>query len=273
MPELPEVETIVRGLNGFLPGKTVAAVDVRHEKVAARHGVAAFKRLLAGETFARVERRGKFLHFRFASGQSLIAHLRMTGKFIVSPGGAVPEDAHLRLVLRLRDGSALLYKDLRIFGSFHIYRAGEEVMEFRDLGRDPVKEKLAADWFRDQCRGRSIGIKVLLLDQKVICGIGNIYACEALFRSRIDPFLPARELTLAQAGILLKNVRSLLLLAIRRNGTSVRDFRNVDDESGGFQRLLKVYGREGEPCPACGTPVERVKQAQRSTYYCPRCQS
>jgi formamidopyrimidine-DNA glycosylase len=272
MPELPEVETIVRGLQRFIPGKTIRTVEVRHKKIAARHGVKAFQRLLAGQTFAGVERRGKFLHFQFKSGDGLVVHLRMTGKFIVHPKGAVPYHKHLRLVLRLAGGSALLYSDLRIFGSFHAYRAGEEVIEFLCVGRDPVREKIDADWFLGECRRRSIPIKVLLLDQKVIGGIGNIYACEALFRARLSPLLPARKLTRCQAERLLQNIRSLLLLAIRHNGTSVSDFRDVDDRSGGFQRLLKVYGRAGEACPECGAAVKRVRQAQRSTFYCPRCQ-
>ena len=272
MPELPEVETIVRGLNRFIPGKTIRAVEVRHQKIAARHGVKTFTSLLTGQTFLGVERRGKFLHFRFKSGDSLVVHLRMTGKFVVHSEGPVPEHKHIRLVLRLTGGAALIYSDLRIFGSFQIYGKGAGIEEFRGVGRDPVKEKIEADWLLAQCRKRSIPIKVLLLDQKVMCGIGNIYACEALFRARISPLLPARDLPRSLAAPLLKQIRSLLLLAIRRNGTSVRDFRTVDDQSGGFQRLLKVYGREGEPCRTCGASIKRVRQAQRSTYYCPRCQ-
>jgi formamidopyrimidine-DNA glycosylase len=273
MPELPEVETIVRGLKTFVPGKTVRRLEVRHAKVAARHGTQAFQNLLTGQTFTGVERRGKFLHFRFSSGFSLVVHLRMTGKFIVHTHGPVPDHPHIRLVFLFTDRTALIYSDLRIFGSFGVYRPEERIPEFECLGRDPVTEKIPAEWFLSQCRQRSIPVKVLLLDQKVLCGIGNIYACEALFRARIDPRLPARKITLKQAALLLREIRAILKLAIRHNGTSVSDFRNVDDKTGGFQKLLKVYGREGQACPRCRrTTIRRIKQAQRSTYFCPKCQ-
>ena len=272
MPELPEVETIVRGLNNFIPGKTIRAVEIRHKKVAAKHGVKGFQRLLEGQTFRDVKRRGKFLHFRFQSGDNLVVHLRMTGKFIVYSRGSVPEHKHIRLVFRLSEHACILYNDLRLFGSFHFYSAGQEIIEFQVLGRDPIDEKIDIEWFILQCRRRSVPIKVLLLDQKVLCGIGNIYACEALFRTHLNPQIPARDITFSQVSRLLKEIRSLLRLAIRHNGTSVSDFRNVDDKSGGFQRFLKVYGRAGEPCPSCGEPIRRIRQAQRSTFFCSKCQ-
>jgi formamidopyrimidine-DNA glycosylase len=272
MPELPEVETIVRGLNAFIPGKTIRTVEVRHKKIAVFHGVKEFRHRLEGQTLIGVERKGKFFHFHFKSGDSLVVHLRMTGKFIVHLRGSVPDHKHIRLVFHMKGGSALLYNDLRIFGSFHIYHKGSEISEFAGIGRDPIKENIDAGWFIGFCRTRSVPIKVLLLNQKVICGIGNIYACEALFRARLSPLLPARGLSPHQARDLLKSIRSLLLLAIRYNGTSVSDFRDVDDQSGGFQRLLKVYGREDEPCPKCKSNIKRIKQAQRSTFYCPKCQ-
>lgn len=274
MPELPEVETIVRGLAPFLPGKTVRRVDIRHAKVAAGHGVQMFQNLLTGQTFTGVERRGKFLYFHFSSGYSLVVHLRMTGKFIIHTDGPIPEHKHIRLVFLFTDRTALLYSDLRIFGSFHVYRPEEYIPEFDCLGRDPVNESIPADWFTAQCLTRSIPVKVLLLDQSVLCGIGNIYACEALFRAKIDPRLPARRLTVRQAAQLLKEIRTVLKLAIRHNGTSVSDFRDVDDKTGGFQKMLKVYGREGLSCPRCRrATIRRIKQAQRSTFYCPKCQS
>ena len=273
MPELPEVETIVRGLNDFIPGKTILSVEVRHKKVAAKHGVKTFQRLLEGQTFLDVQRRGKFLHFRFTSGDRLIVHLRMTGKFIIHSRGSVPEHKHIRLAFRFSNRTALLYNDLRIFGSFHFYPAGKEIIEFQDLGRDPIDGKIDVGWFLSRCRRRSVPIKVLLLDQKVLCGIGNIYACEALFRARLDPQVPACRLTPKQTASLLKEIRVLLLLAIGHNGTSVSDFRDVDDKNGGFQRFLQVYGREREPCPNCHTPIRRIRQAQRSTFFCPSCQT
>jgi formamidopyrimidine-DNA glycosylase len=273
MPELPEVETIVRGLQQYIPGKTIQSIEIRHPKPVRACGEAGFRRFLSNKTVQSVQRQGKFIHFRFTTGESLVVHLRMTGKFIFSAGPAAADDPHIRLVFHFTDRSLLCYKDLRIFGTFRIFHKDEPIREFIKLGRDPIREQITTRWFLGQCKKRSIAIKTLLLDQNVICGLGNIYACEALFRARISPFLPTKKLREDQARTLLKNIRSLLLLAIRHNGTSIKDFKNVDDKSGSFQRLLKVYGREGQPCCACRvTTIQRARQAQRSTFYCPRCQ-
>ncbi|HEQ72147.1 MAG TPA: bifunctional DNA-formamidopyrimidine glycosylase/DNA-(apurinic or apyrimidinic site) lyase, partial [Spirochaetia bacterium] len=241
MPELPEVETIVRGLNACLPGKTVRRVEVRHPKPIRAHGAAVFRKLLAGKTFGPVERYGKFIQFHFTDGGGMIAHLRMTGKFISCVSPPPPFDPHIRLVFYLSDGALLFFKDMRLFGFVRVYGDGEHIREFKVLGKDPLRESIAPEWFLERLRARRIPIKPLLLDQRILAGLGNIYASEALFRARINPFMPAGELLRPHATRLLKEIRSLLLLAVRHNGTSIRDFRDVSEQSGGFQKMLRVY--------------------------------
>jgi formamidopyrimidine-DNA glycosylase len=274
MPELPEVETIVRGLRECLPGKTVSGIAVHREKQVVNTSVSSFKSFLVGETFESVGRFGKYLHFLFSSGKQMVTHLRMTGKFIdpcMVAGDA--ELRHVRIEFEFTDGSRLLYNDPRTFGTFTVYPAGATPPEMNRIGSEPLDLKLTARMLAFQAKIRTIPVKVVLLDQKFIAGLGNIYVCEALFHAGIDPARAACDIPLAEWDVLLEAIRSVLRRAIDLNGTSISDFRSVDDKTGQFQDMLMVYQRTGEPCRKCGELIERIRQSQRSTFFCPHCQS
>jgi len=273
MPELPEVETIVKGLRSCVLNKTISKVTVLHVKLLAKRSVIAFKSFLGNETIAQVKRRGKYIVIVFKSNKRLLLHLRMTGKFIYKQAAPSLKFNHIRLIFNFIDGSILYYQDLRIFGTFSLFNPLEEISEFKALGPDPFSKTLNPSCFIAKLKKRTVPIKNALLDQRLISGLGNIYTCEALFRAKINPLLPSNKLSLAQAATLLKSIRALLTLAIKYNGTTINDFRSVDDKAGRFQKLLKVYQKQGQTCPRCKkAEIIRIKQNQRSTFYCPFCQ-
>ena len=306
MPELPEVETIVRGLAGVLPGRVIREVHFPDSKLAT--GCLGCAEVLPGRSLAGVQRHGKYIRFLLDDGSSLVAHLRMTGKFVFT-GPLAPQNParHLRMVLVFTDGSLLSFMDMRRFGTIRHVSPGETPPELRDLGPDPLQKEMTLPRFRAILGKSRTAVKVLLLDQRRISGVGNIYACESLFRAGIDPRRPADSLTSDEGARLLRELRGILreairhnsrrslapssdvkesdegarLLrelrgilreAIRHNGTTISDFRSVDDKTGEFQYWLRVYDREGEPCRVCGERIERIRQAQRSTSFCPHCQ-
>lgn len=272
MPELPEVETVVRGLRGFLPGRHIVEVTVLHEKPLGGVPVEHFNRSVTGKRFERISRFGKYLELVFSDGGRLIAHLRMTGKFIRLDDPEEPLPRHARVVWQLDDRSRLVFQDMRLFGTLRCYLAGEAVVERCKVGVDALDPALDGARLLGLIAGRTVALKQFLLQQDKISGLGNIYVCEALFRAGVSPLLPAGELEQEQAERLVYAIRETLLLALEMNGTTISDFRSVDDKSGEFQAMLQVYGREGKPCRSCGYPVERIKQGQRSTFYCPVCQ-
>ena len=271
MPELPEVETIVRGLAGVLPGRVIREVHFPDSKLAT--GCPACAEVLPGRSLAGVQRHGKYIRFLLDDGSSLVAHLRMTGKFVFT-GPLAPQNParHLRMVLVFTDGSLLSFMDMRRFGTIRHVSPGETPPELRDLGPDPLQKEMTLPRFRAILGKSRTAVKVLLLDQRRISGVGNIYACESLFRAGIDPRRPADSLTPDEGARLLRELRGILREAIRHNGTTISDFRSVDDKTGEFQYWLRVYDREGEPCRVCGERIERIRQAQRSTSFCPHCQ-
>jgi len=274
MPELPEVETIVRGLASVLPGRTIQAVRILDPKLAA--GLSISPSRLAGRTFVSVSRFGKYIRFALDDGSSLVAHLRMTGKFVyspdVAPPGGRPAERHLRLEVSFSDGSRLFFRDMRRFGTIRHVPAGETPAEMQATAPDPLSPGMDDARFAGMLAGSRQAVKILLLDQHRISGIGNIYACESLFRAKIDPARGGNTLSLAESRRLLREVRAILREAIRHNGTTISDFRSVDDKTGDFQNWLRVYDRTGQPCRGCGTPIVRIRQGQRSTWFCPHCQ-
>lgn len=292
MPELPEVETVVKGLQKNLPGRRIKQVQVFKEKQLVNITGEFFLKETKGEIFKKITRLGKYIIFHFNSRKKMVAHLRMTGKFIFinNPGadgdgridGAekaeekkgpkVPEK-HIRIRFYLEDGSLLLFQDMRIFGTIAFYMPGEQIGEKEKVGLDPFDPLFSKNWLYEQAKKRKIPIKNFLLDQKALAGLGNIYVCEALFKARISPLIRAADLNPAQAEALARSILEILFLAIKKNGTSVSDYRTVEDKTGEFQNMLKVYQKEGTICPGCKkSPILRIKQAQRSTFYCPVCQ-
>jgi len=271
MPELPEVETIVRELNASLPGRVVSGVAVFRNDALGGVSPAAFRSSVAGRRFGPIGRRGKFLLFQLEPRSHMIAHLRMTGKFILSPRLAAPQ-AHHRVWFHLEGGDLLIFQDMRCFGTLQVVERLEDSASLAKLGLDPYAPAFTAKWLAAALAESRAPLKHWLMDQSRIAGLGNIYACEALFGARLSPERPANSLTADEARRLWKVIRAVLGRAIRKNGTTISDFQRVDEKFGEFQRYLKVYGREGEPCPACGAEVARIRQQQRSTFYCAECQ-
>jgi formamidopyrimidine-DNA glycosylase len=273
MPELPEVETVRRRLAPVLEGRrfeTVQIDDPRLTRPLDREEVA---RELAGETVVEVDRRGKYLIVRFESGRALLIHLRMTGSLLHAPGGRLPDDPYRRAVVRLDDGSDVAYRDVRRFGTWLLLEP-EEVEAYLDskVGREPLGEAYKAKHLAERLQRRRAPVKAAILDQRTVAGVGNIYADEALWRARIHPLTPAAALTPEETRALHRGIRKALEHGIARQGSTLRDYRLPDGASGAMQHEFKVYGRDGEPCERCGTPIEKIRVAGRGTWYCPSCQ-
>jgi formamidopyrimidine-DNA glycosylase len=273
MPELPEVETVRRRLAPVLEGRRFEQVridDPRLTRPLDRDEVA---RELEGERVAQVDRRGKYLIVRFDSGRALLIHLRMTGSLLHAAAGKLPDDPHRRAVIRLDDSSDVAYRDVRRFGTWLLLEP-DEVETYVDarVGREPLGEAYKAKHLAERLRGRRAPVKAAVLDQRTVAGVGNIYADEALWRARIHPLTPAAALTAGEIRALHRGLRRALEQGIARQGSTLRDYRTPDGEPGAMQHEFRVYGRGGEPCERCGTPIEKIRVAGRGTWYCPSCQ-
>jgi len=269
LPELPEVETIVRGLSRSVVGKRIARAEVRLRKIALAPPHVSFEQAVAGEEIAGIRRRGKYAIIELGSGRALVTSLRMTGRLVVSSGRR-REERGTHVILSFADGSRLSFADLRTFGRMRLVEPGEAWD--RELGVEPLSLGFTQEAFIGMLSGRPTPIKALLLDQRRIAGIGNIYACEALWEARIRPGRPAGSLTKPAIRRLHHAVVSVLSRAIELRGSSVDDYVDADGLRGGFQNVLSVYGRLGEPCPRCGRPIVRTVLAQRGTWWCRSCQ-
>jgi len=273
MPELPEVETIRRTLNALIAGKTVARVTVRLPRILQRpDDPAAFSAMLEGRTFQRVERRGKFL-LMMLDGLTLVSHLRMEGRYGVFPSDE-PLAPHTHVVFHLSDGTDLRYRDVRQFGTMHLFQSGEEWLSepLNKLGIEPLTDEFTVEAFERALGRRSGKIKPLLLNQEIIAGLGNIYADEALHLAGIHPLRSAASLKKAERQRLYGAIAATLRAAVEAGGTSVRSYVNGRGEMGMFQHRLHVYGRTGEPCHTCGSPIVRLVVGGRGTHVCPQCQ-
>jgi formamidopyrimidine-DNA glycosylase len=269
MPELPEVETIVRGLAATIIGERIDRAEVRLAKIAVAPPGTHFRRTLAGDRVAGVRRRGKYAIVDLHSGRSLVTSLRMTGRLVVQRSRE-PDFPGTHVVLWFRGGRRLSFADVRTFGRMRLVEAAEPWD--CDLGVEPFSPGFTPQAFLSMLAGRTTPIKALLLDQRRIAGIGNIYACEALWEARIRPSRPARALTKPAIGRLHHAVVDVLQRAIDSRGTSVDDYVDAGGLRGGFQNALAVYGRLGRPCLRCGDPIVRTVLAQRGTWWCRRCQ-
>jgi len=279
MPELPEVETIRRVLDEVLPGLRIREVLVRREKMLRGQSCDRFKEGLMGTSIIGVDRRGKFLFLRLKSG-SLLLHLGMSGRIIVRgkdeesdvPALELP-DRHTHLILKLSEGLFLYFRDPRMFGRFQLLDAEDELRLLDRLGPEPLGRGFSTDYFRKALERRKAPVKAVLLDQRLVAGIGNIYADEALFRAGIDPHREGCRLKPDEISRLRTAVRSVLREAVRRKGTSISDYVDPRNRRGTFQLRLEVYGREGRSCRRCGCAICKDIVAQRGTHWCPRCQS
>jgi formamidopyrimidine-DNA glycosylase len=273
VPELPEVETVRRRLAPVMEGRTFEQVEIADTRLTRPLDPIEVAAELQGERVALVDRRGKYLIVRFESGRALLVHLRMTGSFLVSPEGALAADPHRRAVVTLDDGSDVSYRDVRRFGTWLLLEP-DEVDAYVDarVGREPLADAYRAKHLAERLAGRRAPVKAALLDQRTVAGVGNIYADEALWRARIHPLTPAAALDAEQVKALHRGVRQALQAGIRRQGSTLRDYRLPNGEAGGAQHEFKVYGRAGEGCERCGTPIDKIRVAGRGTWYCPSCQ-
>ncbi|MFC1525320.1 bifunctional DNA-formamidopyrimidine glycosylase/DNA-(apurinic or apyrimidinic site) lyase [Candidatus Latescibacterota bacterium] len=268
MPELPEVETVRAAMERHLVGKSIASVWTSRKKLRQPLPRARLQGLV-GDRFTAARRRAKFLLLEMLSDRVLLVHLGMTGNLIFR----AERRKHDHLRLELEAGPPLVFADARRFGLVRVL-SGDEVVDcphLVHLGPEPLGSDFDADYLYEQCRGRQRPIKNLLLDGRVVVGVGNIYASESLFRAGIRPSLRAHRLSRARAADLVREIKAVLRHAIRLGGTTISDY--MGSGSGGrFQQKLAVYGRTDESCLVCDAPVKAIVQAGRSTFYCPSCQ-
>ena len=272
MPELPEVETVRRGLETALQGATIARVELRRKNLRIPFPVRMAQRL-EGKAIRSISRRAKYLLFDIEGGDVLIAHLGMTGRFSVEPKRPKAFAAHDHTVFDLTDGRCMIYNDARRFGLMDMCTRDElaQHVMFAHLGPEPLEKAFTAAYLQKLLLSRNAPVKTVLMDQAVVVGVGNIYASEALFLAGVDPRKPASQAA-TKAPELITSIRKVLKDALASGGSSLRDFLHVSGDSGYFQHQFNVYDRKGEPCMRCATPIESVRQAGRSTFFCPKCQ-
>jgi formamidopyrimidine-DNA glycosylase len=273
MPELPEVETIRAALEPHVVGRRFERVAIDDPRLVRPFEPTAVAAELEGERVVALDRRGKYLIVRFESGRVLLIHLRMTGSLRHAAGGTLPDDPHRRAVVKLDDGSAVAYRDVRRFGTWHLLEP-EDVDPYlqRRLGGEPLERTFTAKRLGERLASRRAPIKAALLDQRTVAGLGNIYVDEALWRAQIHPLREAGTLDADEVGRLTRAIREALRAGIARQGASLRDYSTPDGRRGRAQERFRVYGREGEPCTRCGTPIDKIRTAGRGTWYCPQCQ-
>lgn len=270
MPELPEVETTVRGLEHVLKGRRIQRVEARRADLRRAFPKDLGQRL-TGARVTSLSRRAKYGLVHTDRGDTMVFHLGMSGAWRVDPADLGKHD---HLLLETEEGRRLHLRDPRRFGSVDLVPTGEleEWPAFRELGPEPLGTAIDGAWLKAKFAGRTAAVKLLLLDQRVVAGLGNIYACEALFRAKIDPRRPAGKVGRPKLDALAKAIPAVLDEAIQAGGSTLKDFAAPDGELGYFSKQFDVYDREGEPCRGCQGTVRRIVQGGRSTFFCPSCQ-
>ena len=274
MPELPEVETVRRTLNQLVAGKKIERVTVNLARIIQRpDDIEQFAFRLAGHTIVSVERRGKFLRI-LLDGLVLVSHLRMEGRYGVYAKDD-PVEKHTHVIFHFEDGTELRYKDVRQFGTMHLFEPGEELLlpPLAKLGLEPLDESFTIDKFKAVISTKKSKIKSVLLNQAYVVGIGNIYVDESLFKAGIHPETAASALTDAQLEKLYVSIIQTLAESVEAGGSSIKSYVNGQGEMGMFQHQLQVYGNQAKPCPVCSTIIEKTVVGGRGTHYCPKCQS
>ncbi len=277
MPELPEVETVRRGLAPVMEGYVFDRVTLNRPDLRFPFEPDFIPRV-QGQTLLRLGRRAKFMIAELSSGERLFLHLGMSGRFTIddmTPGAfththdTIPKHDHV--VFEMSSGSRVTYNDVRRFGFMELIPVGAP-SRIDELGPEPLSNGLSGPSLRQSLRGKKANIKSALLDQRVIAGLGNIYVCEALYRAKISPRRMAGRLKVAETEVLTRHIKDVIAEAIEAGGSSLRDFANTEGGLGYFQHSFDVYGREGEPCKDCAAPIKRLVQSGRSTFYCGACQ-
>lgn len=272
MPELPEVETVRRTLAPKVTGQRITRVEVLSPRAVRPQEPARFVAALTGETITSLDRKGKYLEFHLASGMLLLVHLRMTGRLVVVARN-FPLTKHTAVVMEFANGQELHFIDQRKFGVMELVSETDKAsVGYRNLGPEPLRPDFTVAYLHEILASRKAKIKGILLDQRLIAGLGNIYADEALFRARIHPERSGNSLTDTEIERLHQAICQVIEEGIAHRGTTIRDYVDGEGVGGEFQHYLRVYGREGQACPACGEPIRRVRVGGRSSYYCPKCQ-
>lgn len=272
MPELPEVETVRKGLEQLVVGKTIEQVTVLWPKIIEAPVVELFDLQLRGQSIEKIERRGKFLIFKLSQAD-LVSHLRMEGKYEVHSAGD-PISKHTHVIFSFTDKTELRYLDVRKFGRMVLVEKdqGKQYKGIVALGPEPIPTDFKLVEFSQGLKKHHKAIKPLLLDQRLVTGLGNIYVDEALWEAKIHPEQPANSLEAKEVERLYYSIIDVLDRAVAAGGTTIRSYLNALGEAGTFQVALNVYGQTDKPCSRCGTPIKKIKVAQRGTHFCPHCQ-
>ena len=283
MPELPEVQTVRDGLAPVMEGFLFDSVTLNRPDL--RFPFAdGFAKRLTGARIDSLTRRAKFLQAELSTGETLLMHLGMSGRFTIEspnhntkPGefslaqNTAPKHDHV--IFDMSNGARVTYNDPRRFGFMELFGQGEAIERLAHLGPEPLGNSFNGPVLRAGFKGKKTKIKTALLDQRIVAGLGNIYVCEALHRARLSPLMAAGRITRDQAERLTSHIKDILAEAIKAGGSTLKDFANADGDLGYFQHSFDVYGREGEPCTACKAPISRIVQGGRSTFYCKPCQT
>lgn len=272
MPELPEVETVRRGLTQLVEGSKIISVDAYYDKML-NVSVDEFENTLKNETIKKIERRGKYLLFRLSDNYTIVSHLRMEGKYDVQPDNS-PLDKHTYVVFHLNNNRELRYNDTRKFGKMSLVKTGDEnqLSGLKSIGPEPIENSLKFDYLKQRLMKGKRKVKAFLLDQDNVAGLGNIYVDEVLWMSKINPEQITNTLSNDEIELLRENIIKEIKAAIKGHGTTVHSYSNAFGEAGQFQNNLHAYGMKGKPCSRCGTSFEKIKVAQRGTTFCPKCQ-
>jgi formamidopyrimidine-DNA glycosylase len=288
MPELPEVETVKRGLEPALVGRKIVAVELRRENLRFPFPPD-FAARLVGATVTLLSRRAKYILAELDNGLSLLVHLGMTGRFTVlssrgaanlgqfyfeTAAGEGADGPHDHVVIHLDQGQRVVYSDPRRFGLMDLLETPRRDHHrlLKSIGVEPLGNELSADYLAAKFKGKAAPMKAALLDQRIIAGLGNIYVCEALFRAQCSPKRKAGSVKRDKLEQLVRHIRAILNEAILAGGSTLQDFQHTDGTEGAFQQRFQVYDRAGEPCPTCGQPIKRIVQSGRSSFYCAHCQ-
>ncbi len=276
MPELPEVETIRRGLSKAMTGQRICQVIVRRTDLR-RPLPNSFVETVRGEKIIKIDRRAKYLLMRLENDVVVLIHLGMSGRMVIDCGTdpQIPSRKHEHVVFVVENGNIIRFSDPRRFGLMEVSHAknlfSHELL--KQIGPEPLSMEFNGSMLVGRFQGRKTPIKSALLDQRVVAGLGNIYVCEGLFMAGLSPTRSANTITLKQASILAEKTKELLFNAIESGGSTLKDHVTATGEMGYFQHKFKVYGRSGHPCPSCEEPIRRIVQAGRSTFFCAKCQS
>ncbi|MCT6902299.1 MAG: DNA-formamidopyrimidine glycosylase [Lactobacillus sp.] len=272
MPEMPEVETVRRTLLPLIKGKTIKEVTVWYPKIITGDAKE-FKKQLAGKRIETIDRYAKYLLIRLSGHLTVVSHLRMEGKYrLVKVNTKKDKHDHVQIVFN--DNSALRYNDVRKFGRMQLITTGteKESTGIGKLGAEPNSQAFTVSYLQKGLARKKKNIKNTLLDQSVVAGLGNIYVDEVLWETKIHPLSQANTIPAERVAQLHDNINSLIELAIAERGTTIHTYLDANGKTGGFQKMLQVYGHKGEPCVRCGTPLEKIKVNGRGTTFCPKCQ-